>query len=136
MNYILVFQSVCSSDLTKRFLTSYHIESNMLSSQSEHSDLGIQMPMDLSWSTHYSIICSKAYKCLRRKFGKFGSVEARRSLYLALVHSQLSYCSQLWNPHLIKDTTTLERVQRHTTKYTLDHYSSDYKQRLLNFQLR
>ena len=98
-----------------KFSTSYHIESNMLSSQSEHWDLAIQMSTDLSWSTHYSIICSKAYKCLgllRRMFGKFGSVEARWSLYLALVCSQLSYCSQLWKPHLIKDTTTLERVQR------------------------
>ena len=90
----------------------------MLSSLSEHRDLKIQMSTDLSWSTYYNIICSKAYKCialLRRTFGKFGSVEARRSLYLALVHSQLSYCSQLWNPHLIKDTTTLERVEKCTT---------------------
>jgi len=107
----------------------------MLSSQRENHDLGIQMSMDLSWSTHYSIICSKAYKCLallKRMFGKFESVEARRPLYLA---PQLSYCSQLWNPHLIKDTTTLERVQRCAAKYILDDYSSDYKQRLLNLQL-
>jgi len=87
---------------------------------------------------HYSIIYSKVYKCLallRRMYGKFRSVEAKRSLYLALVRSQLSYCSQLWNPHLIKGTTTLERVHRHAKKYILDDYSSDYKQRLLNLQL-
>ena len=63
------------------------------------------------------------------------SVEVRRSLYLALVRSQSSYFSQLWNPHLIKDTTTFERVQRCTTKLSLDDYSSDYKQRLHNLQL-
>ena len=121
-----------------KFSTSYHIESNMLSSQTEHRDLRIQMSTDLSWSTHYSKIYSKAYKCLallRRTFGKFGSDEARRSLYLALVRSQLSYCSQLWNQHLIKDTTTLQRVQRCATKYLLDDYSSDYKHHLLNLQL-
>jgi len=39
-------------------------------------------------------------------------------------------CSQLWNSHLIKDTTTLERVQRHAKKYILDDCSLDYEQQL------
>ena len=62
-------------------------------------------------------------------------MEARRSLYLALVRSQLTYCSQLRNPHLIKDTTILERVQRRATKYILNDYTSDYKFRLLKLKL-
>ena len=49
-----------------------------------------------------------------------------RDLYLALV------CSQLWNPYLIKDTTTLERVQRCATKYILNNYC---KLHLLNLKL-
>ena len=59
----------------------------------------------------------------------------RRSLYLALVRSQLSYCSQLWNPYLVKDTLTLERVQRRATKYILNDYTSDYRLRQLKLKL-
>ena len=81
----------------------YHIDSNMLSHLSKHCDLGIQISSNLSWSNHYNMICSKAYRFLRRTFGKFGTTEAKRSLYLALVCSQLMYCSQLWNPYLSKD---------------------------------
>ena len=67
MNYILVFQSVCSS-------ASYHIESNMLSSLSEHHDLRIQMSTDLSWTIVQSVL--KHLALLRRTSGKFGSVGA------------------------------------------------------------
>ena len=118
--------------------SSYHIDSNALSHPSEHRDLGIQMSSDLSWSSHYNMICSKAYRSLallRRSFGSFGTIEARRSLYLALVRSQLTYCSQLWNPYLIKDILTLERVQRRATKYILNDYTSDYRLRLLKLKL-
>ena len=38
-------------------------------------------------------------------------------LYLTQVHSRLTYCSQLWRPYLLKDISTLERVQRRVTKY-------------------
>jgi len=62
-------------------------------------------------------------------------VKARRSLHLALVRSQLIYCLQLWNPHFIKDTTTLERIQRCVTKYILNDNTSDYKRHLLMLKL-
>jgi len=96
------------------------------------------MSSDLPWSNHYNMICLKAYislGLLKRTFGRFGTIEARRSLYLALVRSQLTYCSQLWNPYLIKDISILERVQRHATKYILDDYTSNYRLRLLKLKL-
>ena len=42
--------------------------------------------------------------------------------------TQLPYCSQLWNPYMIKDTIIL---QRQATKFILADYDSDYKTRLL-----
>ena len=40
------------------------------------------------------------------------------------------YCSPLWRPYLLKDIDSLERVQRHATKFILSDYTSDYKTRL------
>ena len=60
---------------------------------------------------------------------------AKTKLYTTLVRSQLTYCTQLWRPHLIKDILNIERVQRRATKYILNDYVSDYKNRLLKLKL-
>ena len=49
--------------------------------------------------------------------------------------SQLTSCSQLWRPHLIKHVLLMERVQRHATKYILGDFSSDYETRLFKLRL-
>ena len=50
---------------------------------------------------------------------------------MSLVRSKLTYCSQLWRPHTITDITSIESVQCRATKYILNDYKSDYKQRLI-----
>ena len=79
-------------------------------------------------------IISKAYRQLgliRRTFSIYVSVKAKKLLYLSLVRSQLTYCSQLWTPQfIIKDIVALEKVRRRVTKYILNDYSSNYKARL------
>jgi len=119
---------MCVPKFSNKLPTLYQIDSNLLSHSSEYRNLGIHMSSDLSWN---NTICSKAYKSLRT-FGRFGTIEAIRSLYLVLVRFQLSCCSQLWNPYLIKD---MEIVQRRTTKYILNHYTSDYKTQLLTIMI-
>ena len=54
---------------------------------------------------------------------------------MTLIRSQLTYASQIWRPHLIKDILALERVQRRATKYILNDFHSDYKHRLLSLNL-
>ena len=54
---------------------------------------------------------------------------------LALVRSQLSYCSQLWRPRLMKDIVYLEKVQRRASKYILGDRESDYRSRLITLNL-
>ena len=117
-------------------MTTYSIDNRQLPQLPLHRDLGLQISSDMSWSKHYDSITAKAYKylgLLRRVFNSCHSIRARKLLYLTLVRSQLTYCSQLWNPYLIKDTITLEKVQRRATKFILADYSSDcdYKTRLL-----
>ena len=72
---------------------------------------------------------------IRRTISVNSSVSLNKRLYLFLVRSHLSYCSQLWRPRLIKEIMAVERVQQRATKYLLNDYSSDYKTRLLRLKL-
>ena len=101
-------------------------------------DLGVFISSDLSWNAHYKHITAKAYRSLRlirRTFGHSPSVAARKKLYIALIRSQISYCSPLWRPHLLKDIELLEQIQRRATKFILNDYSLDYKFRLTSLKL-
>ena len=79
-------------------------------------DLGVHVSDDLSWSAYYDLLCFRAYKILgllRRVFNNVFAIAAIKCLYVSLVRSQLTYCSVVWRPHLIKDITTLEKNQSH-----------------------
>ena len=95
------------------------------------------MSDNLSWSDHYSFIVSRALRTLGlvRTVGASASVQVRKCLYLLLIRSQMSYCSQIWRPHLIKDISLLESVQRKATKWILNNFILDYKSRLCSLQL-
>ena len=99
-------------------------------------DLGVILSRDLSWSAHYNAITSKAYKTLglsRRCFNRNIPYFAKKNLYISLVLSQITYCSVIWRPHLIK---LLESVQRRATKFIFNDFTSDYKSRLIKLRWR
>ena len=101
-------------------------------------DLGVLISDDLSWSAHYDLLCSRAYKIiglLRRVFNNVFAIAAKKHLYISLVRSQLTSCSVVWRPHLIKDITTLEKIQHRASKYILSDFSSDYKSRLTSLNM-
>ena len=97
-------------------------------------DLGVILSRDLSWSAHYNAITSKAYKTLgliRRCFNRNIPYFAKKNLYISLV----LYCSVIWRPYLIKDIKLLESIQRRSTKFILNDFTSDYKSRLIKLNL-
>ena len=111
----------------------YFINGAAVPHSDTHRDLGIVMSEDLTWCAHYSNLTCKAYKVLgllRRNFNVCGAVAQKRKLYLSLVRSTFNYCSSIWRPHLIKDIMTLETVQRRASKFVLNDYSMDYRNRL------
>ena len=115
----------------------YFLNNTIINKQPSTKDLGIIVSSDLSWSNHYKSITSKAYRTLgliRRTFTT-NSVKARKKLYLSLVRSQLTYCSQIWRPYLIQDIKLLENIQRRATKFILNDYSSPYHVRLRHLSL-
>ena len=84
------------------------------------------------------MMASKAYRSLgllRRHFSRHISSAAKKSLYVSLVRSRLTYCSVVWRPHLIKDILKLEGIQRRSTRFILNDNVSGYKDRLISLHL-
>ena len=108
----------------------YSLDGSPIQSVTSCKDLGVTVSSDLSWTQHYNNITAKAYRQLgliRRTFNSSISVNAKKLLYISLVRSQLTYCSQIWRPQLIRDIKAFEKVQRRATKFVLNDFTSDYK---------
>ena len=115
-------------------MSEYNINNKTISKVVKIKDLGIILSSNLNWDYHYKKITGRAYKflsLLRRTFTT-DSILAKKRLYISIIRSQLSYCSQVWRPYYIKDILLLERIQRRATKYILNDYESSYKSRLLH----
>jgi len=87
----------------------------LISAQETHRDLGIIMSSYLSWREHMK--------------------NNQEDSLLPLVHSQLTYCSQIWHPHLLKDIIILENIQHRATKYILNNFTSDYRSHLIALKI-
>ena len=101
---------------------SYNVEGNLLKTINKQKDLGVIVSKDLKWSLNVQDVSNKANKMLgfvKRSCFHASDPKVRKTLYLALVRSQLGYCSQVWAPQTTHDIQTLERVQRRSTKFIL-----------------
>lgn len=72
---------------------------------------------------------------LRRSFHSVKAVNPKKILYLSLIRSKVTYCSQIWRPNFIKDIKVLEDLQRRATKFILNDFSSNYKSRLICLEI-
>ena len=110
----------------------YVVNGKPINQSQQHKDLGMTFSSDLNWTTHYKIIVTKAYQTLSliRRTSNTSNTEVKKKLYIALVRSQLIYCSQICRPQLIKDIVSLGRVQRRATKHILNDYTSSKLQQL------
>ena len=77
--------------------------------------LGVLLSHDLSWGKHIQSTCAKAKKILGllyRQFYNHTPGNAMLQLYLSLVRPHLDYVASIWSPHMKKDKTLLENVQK------------------------
>ena len=101
----------------------------VLQSVTEAKYLGVCLSSDLHWSNHINTITSKANSTLgllRRNLSRC-PIQLREQAYIALIRSRLEYCAAIWDPHLIKDISRLEAVQRRAARFVKqdhDPYSS------------
>ena len=78
----------------------YKLDNVELERVSTEKDVGVNITNSLTWNTHIHAITAKANKflgLLKRACPLLNDVSVRRSLYLALVKSQLSYATQVWS---------------------------------------
>ena len=116
----------------------YSLNDSVISYVSSCRDLGVIFSSDLSWTDHYKVISRNAYNQLyviKRSFSAFCPPHIKRLLYISLVRSKLSYCSQVWRPMLIKDIVTLEKIQRRSTRFITGTPSHSYRERLISLHL-
>ena len=116
----------------------YYIDGHPLRNLTPHKDLGINFSANLTWRFHLESICATAYKQLgliRHSFSPFNSPFTKLQLYLTLIRSHLTYCSSIWHPYLIKDIILLEHIQRRATKFILNDFTSNYRERLIKLKL-
>ena len=96
----------------------------------------LQQPQLVS-ACHYKIIVSNALKTLHllcHVLSPCHSPSTKILVYTSPVRSKLSYYSQVWQPHLIKDIIRQERIQRKSTKFILNIFNSSYKVRLIKLK--
>ena len=89
-----------------------------------HPYLGVELSDDLTWATHITKITGKAnrsltfinrnlYDCLQK---------GKETAYKSFVRPNLEYANSVWGPHLKKEITALEKVQRRATCFvTVEH---------------
>ena len=75
--------------------------------------LGVMLTSDMSWSTHVSMVCSRARKILGVIYRQFyANATSAVLLQLSMVRPHVEYAAAVWSPHLKKDIALIEGVQK------------------------
>ena len=104
----------------------YTLHGHVLECVQSAKYLGCQITSDMRWSNHISNICGKANKTLGflRRNVNINSTSVKESAYKSLVRPLVEYASSVWDPHLQKDITRLEMVQRRAARYVSNKHGN------------
>lgn len=103
-------------------IASYRIENDIITRVLECSDLGVIVEPDLSYRKHIDTIIAKSFSLLgfiRRMCSNMQDPFTLKSLYCALVRSNLEYALVVWHPHYQVHIDRIERIQRKFTRFAL-----------------
>ena len=115
------------------------IDNHILEETFKFSDLSLFTSNKLSWNAHVDKITSKANKFLglvKRTCKGMKDITALRTLFCALVRSQLEYCTVVWSPQTARNINKLEKIQKRATKFILksdDDYNMHTKTKFVVF---
>ena len=121
------------------FHRDYYLSGHELEIVAKERDLGVIVCKDTNWAEHLTAIASKANRMLgflKRNCAGILDSKALKLLYLSLVRSHLSYCSQVWAPQsVVKDILLIESVQRRATRFICKNNELSYRERLQKLNL-
>ena len=115
----------------------YFTGKNLFSPSIYVRDLGVLVDCELNWNVHISNLC----KVGRQLSGWVLSIFYTRdkltmlTLFNSIVRSKLEYCSQIWDPFLIKHISAIEQIQRNFTKKIQGLKDLNYWERLDKLEL-
>ena len=96
-------------------------------------DLGIDISSSLVWNDHIRRVvnkCNKKMGMIKRAIGFNAPEKVSRSLFTALVRSDVEYGSSLWSGTSKCNLQLIEGNQRRATNYILHYPDIDYRERL------
>ena len=110
--------------ITKKqlYISNYFLDNPVLEEVNEFRDLGITTDQHLRWNLPIDKVVAKANRMLeliKRSCRDFEDRDTLRTLYCALVRSDLEYCSVIWSSYTKKGIEKLEKVQKRATKFIL-----------------
>ena len=116
---------------------SYTIGGHNIAPTNNEKDLGVTLSDTLDWSKHIHNCAMKANRMVGiiKKTFSYMNKDMFLSLYKALIRPHMEYCPEIWNPHLVKHISTLEKVQRRATKLVPEYRDLPYEVRLEKLKL-
>ena len=98
----------------------------------EENDLDIMFSCNFKFKSHIHKMVQKANKVLGviNQTFKYLDPNIMHLLYTSLVRPHLDYASNIWNPYLLEDMHTIEKLQRRATKLIPSLKQCIYQERL------
>ena len=115
----------------------YTLNDHQLRTTEVERDLGIMVSNNLKSTEHVNCIVARAQRIFGLIKKTFVSRDASviMPLYCSLVRSLLDYATIIWNPYLVRDINSVERVQRRVTRTVRGLRNLPYEERLALLQI-
>jgi len=132
-------QIISMTRRTKHFVNfDYKMNGVVLERTSCIKDLGIDISCELIWDQHINRVVSKCNKKLgmvKRAIGFHAPLKMTKTLFTALIRSDVEYGSPLWSGTSKRNIQRLEGVQRRASNFILHYPGLGYKERLTKLDI-
>ena len=131
-------QIISMSRRLKPIRFAYKMNGIVLEKVDTIKDLGVDISSKLDWNSHVNRVVKKSNRkmgMIMRTVGYNAPTKVTKTLYNALVRSDLEYGSCLWSGTSKHNINLIESVQRRATKFIMHYPDMGYKERLISLDM-